>query len=649
MGRMTEGWPIRLEQMAVMPGDPRRNTETMLAAIAVARRDGVRVLAFPEMAIPGYLLGDEWERPAFLRECVECGEIVRAAARDLIVIFGNVAVDPGRRNEDGRVRKYNALFVAAEGRFLVPENGLPYPFVVKTLMPNYREFDDSRHFFDNRKLAQERGCPVADLIVPLNLDGRRVGMLLCEDAWDSDYAVAPARILVAKGAEALVNISCSPFTANKGDKRNRIFSALARQLGRPLFYVNNVGIQDNGKTVYTFDGGSTLYDAAGGIMAGPAPFSAGCLTIDGLPPAGPVPAAACSDTLADVDRALVYGIGRFCERLGIRRVVVGISGGIDSAVVAALHRRVFDSRDMLLLSMPSRFNSQRTRNLARRLAGALGCLFAEVPIDDSVAQTRRQLDGLDLCSADGRLRERLMLNEAMMENVQARDRSARLLAAAAAAFGGVFTCNANKAELTVGYTTLYGDLGGYLAPIADLWKGEVYQLARGMNTTVFGREVIPEGCFTVTPSAELSAAQDVEQGCGDPLMYPYHDALFRVWVESWDRVTPEEILAWYQSGELAGKIGYPGDVAELFASPQAFVADLERWWNAYQGPGVAKRIQAPPVLAVKRRAFGFDHREAQLGPRYTQNYREMKQRLGLAEAPTPAAARSPQAVPPVAE
>jgi NAD+ synthase (glutamine-hydrolysing) len=197
----------------------------------------------------------------------------------------------------------------------------------------------------------------------------------------------------------------------------------------------------------------------------------------------------------------------------------------------------------------------------------------------------------------------------------------------------VFTCNANKTEATVGYTTLYGDLAGYVANIADLWKGEVYALGRYLNASVFPAPVIPNGCFDITPSAELSSAQDVDKRMGDPLVYPYHDCLFRSWIEWWDRATPEEILEWYADGSLEQRLGYSGRIRDLFPDAGAFVADLERWWEQYQVMGVAKRIQAPPVLAVKRRAFGFDHRESQMGARYTRRYLDLKKRA-LGRSPT---------------
>ncbi len=620
----------RLAQIEVIPGRPVANTRRMCDLIDEAHRDGVELLVFPEMAIPGYLLGDEWEYAAFLRECERCGNLIRERATGLVVVFGNVAVDWRRRNEDGRARKYNALFVAERGQFVGPADA-PYPFAIKTLLPNYRQFDDSRHFFDLRKLAYEEGRPLAELLRPVRTARFTLGCVLCEDAWDMDYAVSPLAMLARDPTiDLFINASASPFTLNKNHKRNRVFAAHARRLGRPLVYVNHVGIQNNGKTVYTFDGKSSIYDGAGLHVPCGQPFADTTLTFD-IPLApgvafGTEPGLD-EDTTADMWTALTYGTRRFLAACGCDRVVIGASGGIDSALVAAIHAQVLTPERLLLVNMPSRYNSPTTRGLARRLAANLGCFYADIPIEDSVALTVRQVDGLRIADAGDTRELTLSLSDFARENVQARDRSARVLAALAGAFGGVFTCNANKSEMTVGYTTLYGDLGGYLAAIGDLWKTQVYELARHVNTVVAGRPLIPEGSLTVTPSAELSAAQNVDEGKGDPLVYAYHDCLFASWVEWWNRVTPEEILAWHADGSLAERIGYPGRLDALFADTAAFIADLERWWTLYEGMGVAKRIQAPPVLAIKRRAFGFDHRESQMGPRYTERYLELKQRL----------------------
>ena len=616
---------VCLAQIRVLPGQPEANTATMLQSIAAARTRAAELIVFPEMAIPGYLLGDAWERDAFLRECEACGHRIRGAARGIVVVFGNVGLDWRRRNEDGRVRKYNALFVAENGRFIGPRGGT-YDFVVKTLLPNYREFDDSRYFYDLRRLAAEEGQSLEQALAPVVTERLALGCILCEDAWDADYGVSPLDLLARHGVDLFVNCSCSPFTLNKNAKRHRMFAAHAERLKKPLLYVNSVGIQNNGKTVYTFDGASCIYDAHAHQISLPARFETGLLQAD-IPLASPefgAPIDVRADGVADIYQALVFGTGAFMQLLGVSRVVVGISGGIDSAVTAALYSRILSRENILLVNLPSRFNSPTTVNLARELAANLGCYYAEAPIEASVRLTTDQVNGLAIASTDGRLHTRLVLNDFMVENVQARDRSSRLLAALAAAFGGVFTCNANKAEATVGYTTLYGDLAGYLAALADLWKGEVYALGRYLNEAVFQREVIPAGCFDLAPSAELSPAQAVDEGLGDPLIYPYHDRLFASWVETWQRTTPEEILEWYLAGTLERQLGYAGKIADLFPSAREFIADLERWWRQYNGMGVAKRIQAPPVLAMKRRAFGFDHREAQLGVWFSARYLELK-------------------------
>jgi len=619
----------RLVQMNVRPGRPVENTATILDHVRRASADGIELLVFPEMAVPGYLIGDEWEHEAFLRECERCGNEIREAADKITVVFGNVGLDWARRNEDGRVRKYNALFVAEDRTYKGPA-GTPYQFVVKTLMPNYREFDDSRHFYDLRKLALESGKTLADLAAPVETRVGRLGCFLCEDAWDTDYAQSPLDLLSRHPVDLYVNISASPFTFHKNHKRQRVYSAQATRLGRPLLYVNHTGIQNNGKTVFTFDGRSCIYDAHGHCVSTARPFESSELTLR-----VPLDKTASfgaevnlqRDTVVDLYTAVEYGTREFLQLCGAKRVTIGVSGGIDSAVVAAIYRRILEPRDVLLVNMPGSFTSQTTRNLAAELAANLGCLYTEIAIPDSVSLTRKQVDGLAVTSPDGRLKETLKVSGLVLENIQARDRSSRILAAVSAAFGSVFTCNANKAEATVGYTTLYGDLCGYLANIADLWKMEVYELGRHLNQAVYGRKVIPDGIFDVTPSAELSPAQNVDEKKGDPLIYPYHDRLFAAWVERWNRATPEEIIGWYAEGTLEKNLEYAGRVSDLFPTTAAFVADLERWWNQYQGMGLAKRIQAPPVLAVKKRAFGFDHRESQMGPHYTREYQEIKKKV----------------------
>ena len=633
---------IALGQLDVVPGRPDLNTASMLDMIDKARQKQAHLIIFPEMSIPGYLLGDTWEQPSFLRDCEAYGQQIIAAANNIGIIFGNVAIDWNKRGDDGRVRKYNACFTAANGQLVPPQGNQPYPFRIKTLHPNYREFDDTRHFYSLRQLALDSSLPLEKLLQPttVSLNGApvRIGCVICEDGWSDDYPVNPLQILQSNGpVDLFVNISSSPYTLGKNNKRNRVFSQQARSLAAPLIYVNKVGLQNNGKTVYTFDGFSTVYDADGHIISHCPPFeeSMNCISLklgdradsinysvsEYTPPVND----ASTETIY---RAVRYGTEKFLAAIGLSKVVIGASGGIDSAVAAALYTHILGPDNVLLINMPSRFNSATTQNLALQLAKNLGCRYAVMPIQSAVENTVEQIHSTSITHfADGK-ESSLQVTPFILENIQARDRSSRVLAAAAAAFGGGFTCNANKSELTVGYSTLLGDQAGFFAALADLWKHQIYALADYFNQIVYRREVIPQATIEIVPSAELSSEQSVDEGKGDPLIYPYHDYLFRAFMEFWNRATPEDILTWYRDGTLESQLGCePGLVSRIFPGPREFIADLERWWQLYTGMGVAKRIQAPPVLAVSRRAYGFDHREAQNRPYYTNAYQQVKNDL----------------------
>jgi len=616
---------ISLAQIEIIAGQPKVNAKKMLEIVRQSRLEAVDLLLFPEMSIPGYLLGDTWEQTAFLRDCEYWGQKLVEASENICLLFGNVAIDWRKKNDDGRVRKYNALFAAQNGR-LLSDGSFPYPFRIKTLQPNYREFDDDRHFFSLRKLAEEMSLKVNDLLQPVSLciNGKcfKLGCLLCEDGWSDDYGIKPIPTLHKNGpVDLFVNLSCSPFTLGKNNKRHRVFSRMAREIGVPLIYVNNVGIQNNGKTIYTFDGCSTAYGPGGETLLHCRPFEEQlCHTmlseLTQISPALPV-TVPNDNGIDSIYSCLRFGIERFLRQTGLSKIVVGVSGGIDSAVAAAMYSHIIGPQNVLLINMPSRFNSQTTINLAQKLASNLGCRYLEIPIHESIELTVRQMEAASL-----------PLSSFMKENVQARDRSSRILAAAAASIGGAFTCNANKSELTIGYCTLYGDESGFLAALADLWKHQVYALGHHLNQHVFTAEVIPAENFTLIPSAELSADQDVDAGKGDPLIYPYHDYLFRAFVERWQRATPEDLLGWYIEGSVEKNLGCEPDlIGEIFSTPADFIEDLEHWWKLYTGMAVAKRIQAPPVLAVSRRAFGFDHREAQNPAYFTHSYLNMKEKL----------------------
>lgn len=419
------------------------------------------------------------------------------------------------------------------------------------------------------------------------------------------------------GAELAIVADLSPFHRGGIVERARALSAAARARRIPVIYVNALGALDEGKVARAYDGAAMAFGADGARADATAPFAGGDGfvtvnaggTIDGATRDEP------ADGIQEVVSALRLGVSRFMAALRIRRVVIGVSGGIDSAVSTALYGSILPPEDILLVGMPGPFTSATTRGLGRSLASNLGARFTEIPIGPSVELTKSEFANIAVAGPGDNAPGALALTPFAIENVQARDRGSRVLAAAAAAFGGVASCNANKAEITIGYGTLHGDISGWLACLGDLWKGDVYAVGRELNASHYGRELIPEGIFNVKPSAELSERQAVEKGLGDPLVYPYHDKLFRSWVEG--GCAFGDSLAAYREGTLAEGIGYEGDIGSLFADEDEFTADLTRWWKLYRGLAVAKRMQAPPVFAVTRRPFG-SFAESQLAPMFPE-------------------------------
>lgn len=628
---------IALSQFEIIPSMPSDNSARMIKFIEEAKNNKADMIIFPELSISGYLIGDMWESESFIRECEEFGEEIIKASKDIFVIFGNVAIDKNKKNFDGRVRKYNALFLAKDGKLIKNSySKIPYPFIIKTLLPNYKEFEDTRHFFSLKDLifenALEDNFDLKEYFKPveININGEKInlGLTICEDAWSSNYNLSPIDILNEK-TDLFINISSSPYTLIKDTKRHKMYSDISKKYNKPLIYVNNVGIQNNGKTVYTFDGGSSAYDNNGNIIFASNRYEERLYYIEMNLTKKEFPKAIKINEENEyklIYDTIIYGIRKFMKSIGINKVVIGVSGGIDSALSSAVYVNAIGKDNVLLVNMPSRFNSNTTKNLAKTLAKNLGCAYMVVPIQESVDFTIKQIETCKIIK-DGE-ESFLKVSSFASENIQARDRSSRILSGLAASFGGVFTCNANKTETMVGYSTLYGDGAGFFAALADLWKYQIYELAKYINKNIFKKEIIPEGSINIVPSAELSNAQAVDEGKGDPIKYDYHDYLFKALIESWNRILPEDILQMYIDGVLEEKIGCEkGIIKKYFKSDLEFVEDLEKWWRQYMGMAISKRIQAPPILAISRRAFGFGNRESQNRVYYTSKYLYLKNKL----------------------
>ncbi|MEI0557234.1 NAD(+) synthase [Brachyspira intermedia] len=624
---------IAVSQLEIIPSMPCDNTVRIISFISKAKKENADIVIFPELCVSGYMIGDMFESEGFIKECEELGEEIIKSSNGIYVIFGNIAFDKNKKNFDGRIRKYNAMFIAKDGK-LIHNNTTEYPFIIKSLLPNYKEFEDPRHFFSLKDLAFENNADIKEYLKPLEIEcnGEKIklGLTICEDAWSKNYTFSPMDIINSnKDVDLFINISSSPYTLVKDAKRHSMYGEIASKHNTPLIYINNVGIQNNGKTVYTFDGRSSVYDNNGNLLLTGKRYEEDLYFIDidvKNKVFGKTVETKEENEYKLIYETVIYGIRKFMKSIGINKVVIGVSGGIDSALSSAMYVNAIGKDNVLLVNMPSKFNSDTTKNLAKTLSDNLGCAYMVVPIQESVDYTVKQLETSPIIK-DGK-EDHLKLSSFVIENIQARDRSSRVLSAIAASFGGVFTCNANKTETMVGYSTMYGDGAGFFACLADLWKYQIYGLANYVNKEVFKKEIIPEGTINIVPSAELSTAQAVDEGKGDPIKYDYHDYLFKFLMESWNRAILEDILELYIEGNLEDKIGcQKGTLKKYFKSGAEFVDDLERWWKQYMGMAIYKRIQAPPILAVSRRSFGFGNRESQNRIYYTAKYLNLKNKI----------------------
>ncbi|MDI6906040.1 MAG: NAD+ synthase [Thermoanaerobacterales bacterium] len=534
---------VAIAQLNPTVGDLRGNTERILENLARAGTQGAALAVFPELAVTGYPARDLLCRTDFVTA------VERMVYERIVPAVGETAALVGAPLRDGDGRLQNRALLIHRGRVL--------GWAAKTLLPDYDVFDESRYFAPAREH------------VPLALNGLRLGVTVCEDIWNDkdfwprpNYPVDPVAELASQGIDMIVNLSASPYHHGKRRLREDMVCAIAGKYARPVVYANQVGANDE----LIFDGGSFVADPRGRVIARAPSFEEALLVADPAPGerhAEPLPAV--QESVGDIFRALVLGLGDYLRKTGFRRAVVGLSGGIDSALTAALAAAALGPENVVGISMPSRYSSPGSLEDARALARNLGIEYRVYPIDGIFA---RCLDVLNQ-GEEPRL-------DVAEENVQARIRG-NILMFVSNREGALVLSTGNKSELAVGYCTLYGDMSGGLAVLADVPKTMVYELAYYINRE---RVVIPENTLVKPPSAELRPDQRDEDSLPP---YAVLDPILRAYVE--EQCSEEEIIAVLgYSRELVRRVIRMVDRAEY------------------------KRRQAAPGLRVTSKAFGWGRR-----------------------------------------
>lgn len=610
-------FPITVVQMKTNSGVVRENLKKMLAAISVAKKEGSQVVVFPELATSGYMLGDRWEHNQFIKEIEVANEALRTASKGIVVIFGSVVPDWKKIGEDGRVRKYNAVCIAENGKWV--SNGTLVGFIPKTNLPKYRIFDDARHFYPSTLLAYEMGVALSDMLrnFTVTIKGKKVSLALsvCEDLWEDEYITKPSVIYRDQHPDLLIDISQSPWTLEKWRARDTMLIRRVGDSKSPILYVSSVGVQNNGKNLVLFDGTSCCVNQEGRfIWRAPqyldTSFTCNFAALNKKHRARLIEKK--HDSIKELYDALIYTMREFYSPF--KKVVIGLSGGIDSALSLALLVEAIGKDKVLTINMPTQYNSKTTQNLAKECAKRFGVTYKVIPIGHLYEEQ------LAIIGSNGGYD----FNATPMivkENIQARLRG-QILASVAAAEGGVFTNNGNKTETALNYFTLYGDAAGAASFLGDLWKQQVYALSNYINVSN-KKELIPKGIIKLVPSAELSDAQNVDEGKGDPIFYEYHDELLRMFTEG--RSDPTDILGEALKGDasLEKLLGCKkGVIKKYFRTKKDFVDNLEWAWKNYTNE--FKRVQLPPVFITSRRAFGFDRRDTIASAYFTEEYLRLK-------------------------
>jgi len=569
---------IALAQLNPTVGDLRGNLRKHLDYLHRAKDAHADIIVFPELSILGYPQKDLLLKPALADLCAQTINELAQHAIGITALVGTIEKNP---TNTGRPL-YNAVNILSDGQILARR--------YKSLLPSYDVFDEPRYFEPgthgnggDSEIVHLSPCPLVTPSPPHPL--LPVGISICEDLWNDEkfierplYHFHPIETLAQAGAKILFNISASPFTLAKNEYRQKLFSFQAKRWQLPIIYVNQVGANDE----LIFDGNSAIYDHQGNIIAQAKDFEEDLLIAD-VPHAEPRSPGEKNELLrvsapprelpprtgiASIHAALVLGIRDYIHKSNLKSVILGLSGGLDSAVVAALAVEALGPQNVTGISLPSRYSSDHSKSDAAALAKNLNIRFETIPLESAHHALESTLAPLFANTPEG-------LAE---ENIQARFRGI-ILMALSNKFGHMLLTTGNKSETAVGYCTLYGDTCGGLAPLADLPKTMVYQLAHHINTS---HEIIPQNTITKPPSAELKPNQ-TDQDSLPP--YAILDAIIEQYVEQ--NKTPAEIIA-----------GGGGGFDPTTVTRVARLIDLSEH----------KRKQLPPGLKLTPRAFGSGRR-----------------------------------------
>jgi len=536
---------IALAQLNFHIGNFEANKDQIIQNIEKAKGEGAELVVFSELAVCGYYPNDLLERREFIDQCIDSVHQIAEHCRGIAALVGAPSINS---SPNGKML-FNSAYFLKDGKIESVHS--------KTLLPTYDVFDEYRHFEPNRAFNL------------IKLNGLKLAVTICEDLWynqpvfstfgrENLYSVCPVAEYCRQNPDLIINLSASPFSYNQAELRKQILLDNAKKYEVPIIYVNQVGAQ----TELIFDGGSLFVDQNGEIIREMAYFSPDFTIVDTANKKTEHIVQPDTETIATIHDALVLGIGDYFRKTGFKTATLGLSGGIDSAVTLVLAAEALGANNIQVLLMPSKYSSGHSVDDAVKLAENLGVKYDLVKIHEIVEAFDSTLANVFMGMAP----------DLAEENIQARVRGT-LLMGLSNKFGHILLNTSNKSEAAVGYGTLYGDMNGGLSVLGDVYKTDVFEMARYINRN---REIIPLNTITKPPSAELRPDQK------DSDSLPEYEVLDKILFDYIELAkSPEEIIA----------LGF--DAATVHRT----VLMVNR--NEY------KRFQTPPILRVSSKAFGF--------------------------------------------